>query len=403
MPFGKQFFSVGSPAGLALGDTVRTAANSTATISFPDGSMSRLGPDTTVMLDSAWLTPAGDLTKVRLVQTAGRTFQTVPSASSSRFRIDTKNLVPGAEGKDFEAEVDLSGNLMLKALREPLAVRSGLLARGQSKTYGANERPKNSAPASDSNDLFLQARRAEEVTAATHAPLGSQQTFIHPGPLTPGSTFSAGSYYTAGGDLTTALSYGGGAMRIAITAPDGRSYPAEGASPLTVRIVNGIAGEYKANVSATNPAVPGGAFAVSFIAENSCNSVSAYPSFRQFVTAGELARAIRDPRLEEPRAQVLARPVEVLTRISGRSRGIPVTVSAVIYHEPPAAAVRLLSFSIGRVPFPVASAGFITAKQFDLIDTDFEIDRVYACGPGFVLEGRGHRYRAGAPTSPPFG
>src|ERR1700747_1606407 len=92
-----------SGQSLDAGSSVRTGETGKATIQFPDGSITRLAPCTTVTLQSAQLTKGGNLKSVTLQQKVGRTMSLVQHlAGGSDFNVVGHAASAEVRGTEFE-------------------------------------------------------------------------------------------------------------------------------------------------------------------------------------------------------------------------------------------------------------------------------------------------------------
>lgn len=98
-------------ASIQIGDSVRTGPDSTAQLTFPDGSMTGLEPGTEVAVARVDFPQAGGAPIVVLEQRLGQTYNRIqPSPDQSQhFKIETPTAVSAVRGTEFIVDVGSSG------------------------------------------------------------------------------------------------------------------------------------------------------------------------------------------------------------------------------------------------------------------------------------------------------
>src|SRR3984893_6409547 len=100
---------------LTAGNSVRTGHAGHAAIQFPDGSNTRMAPDTTVTVTAAQLTHDGKLQSASLVQKVGRTFSSVQHLSNGApFQVGGHSVSASVRGTEFEVLVRTNGTNVIK-------------------------------------------------------------------------------------------------------------------------------------------------------------------------------------------------------------------------------------------------------------------------------------------------
>ncbi|HYM66572.1 MAG TPA: FecR family protein, partial [Patescibacteria group bacterium] len=206
------------------GDSVQTDTKGRASLSLPDGSITRLAGDTQIRLDSTHFAKDGSLHDAHFFQQIGRTLSHVQHlASGASFQVAGQSAVASVRGTLFEVLVNADGSMTVKLFDGTLDFdgRNHIsLTAGQQAT--ADPQGNIGAPTAivpDPNDPFL-SQNAAAAEAATDTTPGTEQDFVG-APLHNGEQQKV-TYSYAGGPLVKAvLGYSGGAMGLTILAPDG--------------------------------------------------------------------------------------------------------------------------------------------------------------------------------------
>jgi len=233
---------------LGAGDSVRTDAKGRASITLPDGTVTRLASDTQVRLDSAHFTKNGNMHDVSLTQQVGRTFTNVQHlVSGATFAVHGKTATASVRGTKFEIYIKTDGTMIVKLFEGTLTLTSGkgsvTLHAGQQVTVapdGTIGQPGPIVP--DPQDPFGPALDASNAVEAGTTP-GTEQDFFG-APLHNGERQTYSYSYAGGNLLKASLGYPGSAMKLTIKAPDGQQYFGTGRSPIVVVINNAPPGIY---------------------------------------------------------------------------------------------------------------------------------------------------------------
>src|SRR5438309_9500258 len=245
---GTDFVAANTGAVAQAGDSVRTDTKGRASIALPDGTLTRLASDTTIKLDSAHFSKAGNLHDVTFSQKVGRTFTNVQHlASGATFDVKGNSATASVRGTKFEIYILPDGTMAVKVFVGTVilhnATGSVTINAGQQATASPNgtiSQPIAIVP--DPNDPFGPALDASNAVAVGTTP-GTEQDFV--GAALHNGEQQQYTYSYAGGSLVKAsLGYPGSAMKLTVQAPDNQKYVATGTLP-TVEVHNAPPGVYK--------------------------------------------------------------------------------------------------------------------------------------------------------------
>jgi len=258
---GTDFVAANTGAVAQAGDSVRTDTKGRASIALPDGTLTRLASDTTIKLDSAHFSKAGNLHDVTFSQKVGRTFTNVQHlASGATFDVKGNSATASVRGTKFEIYILPDGTMTVKVFVGTVilhnASASVTINAGQQAT--ANPNGTITAPIAivpDPNDPFGPALDASNAVAVGTTP-GTEQDFV--GAALHNGEQQQYTYSYAGGSLVKAsLGYPGSAMKLTVQAPDNQKYVATGKLP-TVEVHNAPGGIYKIFVDGVSGLGTGG-------------------------------------------------------------------------------------------------------------------------------------------------
>jgi hypothetical protein len=384
---------------LDAGQMVHVGPDSSALVKFPDGSSTRLAPETTLSVHAAWINTSGVISSAILGQARGRILYSIAGTRDTEFEVLTNAVSYKVRRGVFEVDVYPGGLETIRVFQGEVMPFAGETTRfaedatigaGQQQVYDDKAGPLGSveALAADPADPFVQIQRAEAAAAAIVPTPGTEQTFSSFEPLEFGQTVTAGVYSTGGGDVTALLTSPGSDMRLKITTPEGKVYQGDGPTPLVVKIPAGPPGSYRAEVMATRASAGGEPYAVTFVASNACDSAQQNGYVRKFHAATEVAQSVKIAQVSDVSVSPVTRlGGEVLVGSVATLRGGRVAATALIYATPPTVQILLLSLNVQGFPVPTRAIGLVSATQVTALDAGFRVDRIYACPGGVVIEG----------------
>jgi hypothetical protein len=383
------------------GDTVHTGAGGHAAIQFPDGSFTRMSPDTTVTLTAAQLQKDGTLQSASVNQKIGRTFSSVQHlASGASFKVGGHSVSAQVRGTEFEVLVRSNNTNLIKVFDGTVTVSGGgasvTLTSGQEIDADANGKlsPKRAIQADAQDPYPLTSQCSKAASAGNNA--GTVQSTSGES-LTNGQTATS-TYNSGGGNLTLAFCYPGSLMRVTVTDPDGRAYPKQGAAPLIVKIANGPAGVYKAVVTALDVPATGEAYALTFATDAACASgnVDNGSVVRQTLSNSQIQKALTDSGSTGITLQVRGTsPTSARIFYYSNLGGLPISWTIDFYAATPnlgAVITQVTVRGINVTTQVISKLGSVGGSSISSMPTGFSVDRVYSCnGPGgdgmMVIEG----------------
>ena len=385
-----------SGQSLDAGTSVRTGDTGRATIQFPDGSLTRLAPNTTVTIQAAQLNSAGSLKSASLTEKIGRTFSVIQKlAGGASFSVAGHSVSAQVRGTQFEVVVNSDFSNLFKVF-EGTVVVSGqttiTLNAGQQVAADPNGRLGASGPIqTDRQDPYALER---QCTAAVSpgATAGTIQTTVG-GPISTGQTAEV-DYSSGGGTVSFALCWPGSFMYPVVTSPDGHVYSTRGASGAPLHI-DGPAGLWRAVVHAVD-ASPAEPFAVSFATNNVCGggTLDDGTIVRQVLSNAQLSRNLDQSGSSGITVQVQGTsPNSARVYYSFSGSGVSFSWTIDFYAATP---------DLGFVFTQVIVNGFNITTQLvsrlsqagaavTSVPQDYIVDRVYSCngvdGDTMIIEG----------------
>ena len=393
------------------GDSVRTGETGKATIQFPDGSLTRVAPCTTVTLQSAQLTKDGNLKSVTLLQKVGRTYSVVSHlVGGSDFNVVGHSATAEVRGTEFEVLVRgdcgadhppaaLLGSNLIKVFDGTVTVKgrtSATLKKNQE--IDADKNGKLSAARTiqpEPNDPYALAAQCQASVLSGGASPGTLQVSTGDN-LATGQTAES-DYNSAGGSVSVALCYPGSVMGFAVTDPTGASRSVPHAALTQVFRMDGPPGLWRAMVRAVdvNPAEP---WTVAW----ATNSVCGGPTVDQGGVVHEtLSNAQLASGLANSGSTGITIQVQGVSSNSARIYyysdigGIEISWTIDFYAATPNLGWVLTQVTVRGVNLTTQVVSRLTAAGASIssIPTDFIVDRVYSCvGPdGNTMVIEGHR------------
>lgn len=229
-------------------DTVKTDAKGRAGISLPDGTLVRLAKDTSITLDAAHFTKAGNLHDVHFTQQIGRTFTNVQHlVSGSTFDVAGARATATVRGTKFEVYLKTDGSMIVKVFDGTVILHTAgasvTISAGQQATVNPDGTLTQPIPIQpDPDDPFGPSVLASNQVEIGTTP-GTEQDFVG-APLHNSEQQTYTYSYAGGGIVKASLGYPGSAMKLTVKAPDGQAYTGTGRPPITVTVNNAPAGIY---------------------------------------------------------------------------------------------------------------------------------------------------------------
>jgi hypothetical protein len=124
--------------GLAAGKPVKTGEGARAELTFPDGSIVRVGPSATLKIEGAAFDGKSKEVKVEATLVGGQAWAKVATlvGKDSQFNLKTNNAVAGVRGTVFRVNVDRDEATVVKVYNGAVAVAAPLIAAADN-TAGA--------------------------------------------------------------------------------------------------------------------------------------------------------------------------------------------------------------------------------------------------------------------------
>jgi FecR protein len=387
-----------SGQSLDAGSSVRTGHTGHATIQFPDGSLMRVSPDTTVTIQSAQLSNSGNLKSATIQEKIGRTLSTVQHlAGGASFQVGGHSVNAAVRGTEFEVVVRTDNSNQIKVFdgtvtvngQTTITVNAGEQVDADPNGKLAAKRPIQP----DKQDPFaLASQCGKAVSRGTTA--GTTQTIT-------GDSISTGQtaevdYRSPGGTVSVALCYPGSVMTLSVIDPLGVEHASRtGASPVTSNLT-GPPGLYRAIVHAIN--VPGGEpFAVSFATNVACaaGNVDTGTVVRQTLSTDQLQASMAHSGV-----------TGITIKIQGTSNnsarlyyysnigGTEISWTIDFYAATPNLGAVVTQITVRGVNITTQVVSRLTSANASIsaIPQDYIVDRVYSCAAaGGLMVIEGHR------------
>ena len=386
-----------SGESLEAGSSVRTGHAGHATIQFPDGSLVRMSPDTTVTVQAAQLTNGGNLKSASLLEKIGRTLSTVQHlVGGANFQVGGHSVSAEVRGTQFEVVVRPDASNQIKVFDGSVTVRgqtTATLKAGQQLDADSNGKlgtPRTIQP--DKQDPFALAAQCTQVVSRGST-AGTQQT-------TTGENLSTGQtaevdYRSPGGTVSVALCYPGSFMTLSIIDPTSVEHASRnGASPVQASL-NGPPGLYRAIVHAIDVA-GGEPFAISFATNAACASgnVDLGGSVRETLSNAQLSQSLSESGVTGVTIQVQG-VSSTSARIYYYSNlgGTELSWTIDFYAATPNLGWVLTQITIHGINVTTQVTSKLTSanQSISSIPTNYIVDRVYSCvssdGDMMVIEG----------------
>lgn len=381
----------GNPAipGQALnaGNTVATQAGGHAAIQFPDGSLVRMLPGTTVTLTALQLQKNGNLQSASVVQKVGRTFTNVQHlVGGATFQVGGHAVSAQVRGTQFEVLVRPDGTNRIWVFVGTVTVAGTTnvrLTAGQEIDADANGRLSNQRSNQfDSQDPFPMTSQCTNA-ASSGSTAGTLQTSTGDS-LTNGQTAES-DYYSPGGNLSLVFCYPGSVMSVAVTAPNGAVYSREGPPPITLKIANGPPGLYKAVVRAINVAAGGEPYSIAFATDAPCTpgNVDNGATVRETLSNSQIANALAEAGSTGVTLQVQGTsPTSARIVYYSNLGGLPLSWTIAFYAASPNLGAVITQVTVRGINVTTQVISRLTSfggNSISSIPSGFIVDRVYSC------------------------
>ena len=386
-----------SGQSLDTGSSVRTGSTGHATIQFPDGSLMRMSPDTTITIQAAQLTNSGNLKSATIQQKIGRTLATVQKlAGGATFSVGGHSVSAEVRGTEFEVLVRPDQSNQIKVFDGSVRVSGQTtVTLNANQQIDVDRNGKLGPPAAiqpDKTDPFALSRQCANAVSSGASP-GTLQITTGEN-LATGQTAEVG--YNASGDLVfAALCYPGSFMTLSVFDPQGREHSSRnGTSPVTGHLSTGP-GRYRAVVHAID--VPGGEpYVVAFASNAACTpgNVDTGSVVRETLSNSQLQQS-----LSESGASGISIQVQGVSSTSARLYyysnigGTEISWTIDFYAATPNLGWVLTQITIRGINVTTQVMDRITSAGASVssIPTDYVVDRVYSCvgsgGNMMVIEG----------------
>jgi len=378
---------------------VRTGHAGHAAIQFPDGSLIRMSPDTTVTVTAAQLNKDGTLRSAGVTEKVGRTLSNVQHlASGASFHVGGHSVSAEVRGTQFEVLVRANGTNLIKVFEGSVTVTGATtitLTAGQEVEVDANGRLSTPRPIQpETQDPYPLAVQCSRANSSGTTP-GTTQTSSGDG-LVNGQTAEQ-DYDSPGGNLTVAFCYPGSLMSVTITDPSGAQHLAQGKSPVMVKIPNAPPGRYKALVRGLDVPAGGEPYALTFATDAACaeGNVDTGGVVRQTVSNAQIAQTLSQAGASGVTLQVKGTsPNSARIYYYSELGGNPISWTIDFYAATPSLGVVLTQVTVHGVNITTQLVSRLPqATGQSGVSIDFSVDRVYSCtgsGGGMIVI-EGHR------------
>lgn len=386
------------------GDSVQTDAKGRASVTLPDGTLTRLASSTTIRLDSAHFTKNGNLHDVKFTQQIGRTLTNVQHlVSGSTLDVAGAHATATVRGTKFEVYIKTDGTMIVKVFQGTVILHNG----SGSVTINAGEQAQANPDGSltqaepiqpDPDDPFGPAVLASAAVEVGTTP-GTEQDYIG-APIHNGEQQQY-TYSYAGGDLVKAsLGYPGSAMKLTVKAPDGQAYVGTGAPPITVVVNNAPAGIYTLLV--------GGVSGLGSVGEEPFLAVAAVEAcvsadidqngaIHRGYTAQDLVQAVQQSGQSSGLSNLslsisASSAAGAIITGSGSYNGVGWSGSVVLVARNGSLAIQPVSGSMFGLSVPaqqvVQQIAQIVGANPSAISPGFSVDRLFTCSSVLMVDGR---------------
>ena len=394
------YMPAASGQSLDAGSSVRTGDTGHATIQFPDGTLTRLSPDTTVTVQAAQLSNGGQLKSATLLQKIGRTLSVVQHLTGgATFNVGGHSVSAEVRGTEFEVLVRGDGSNLIKVFDGTVKVSGKTtvtLTKGQqvdADKNGTLSAPRAIGP--DKQDPYQLVAQCENAVSGGGNSAGTMQVTTGEN-LATGQTAEA-DYESGGGIVSVALCYPGSFMTLSVTDASGVVHASRQSGSPVVGHIDGPPGLWRAIVRAVD--VPGGEpWAVAWATNAVCGGqkVDTGTSVREILSNAQLSSGLADSG-----ATGITIQVQGVSNSSARIYyysnigGVELSWTIDFYAATPNLGAVLTQITVKGINVTTQVVSRLTASGASIssIPTDYIVDRVYSCvGPeGNTMVIEGHR------------
>jgi FecR protein len=388
------------------GDSVKTDTAGRASITLPDGTVTRLASETTIRLDAAHFTKSGNMHDVSLTQQIGRTFTNVQHlVSGASFDVRGKAATASVRGTKFEVYIKSDGTMIFKLFDGTLLVTSSKGSVTLHAPPGVQvtvDPDGNIGPVGpivpDPNDPFGPALDAANAAQVGTTP-GTEQDYIG-APLHNGERQTYTYSYAGGNLVKAALGYPGSAMKLTVKAPDGQPYVATGRSPIVVVVHNAPPGIYTVIVDGVSGLGSAGEepfVAVASVEECKSADIEQFGAVHRGYTAQDLITAVQQSGQANGISNLglTISPNTVAGAIisaKGTYSGFAWSGSAVLVAQNGRFAILPTGGTIFGMNVParqvVDQVAAVIGQDPSNISPGFYVDRVFSCSSVLMVDGQ---------------
>jgi hypothetical protein len=385
------------------GDTVKTDDKGRASITLPDGTVTRMAKGTSFTVDAAHFNKTGTLHDVTLAQQIGRTFTNVQHlVSGATFNVKGKSATASVRGTKFEVYIKADGTMIVKLFQGTITVFSD---KG-SVTFSAPQQVEVSADGTigqpgpiipDPDDPFGPEINAQDAVSVDTTP-GTEQDFIGP-VLHDGESTTTTYSYAGGHTIKASLAYAGSAMKLTAKAPDGKQYVQTGKLP-TIVIDNAPSGIYTFIIDGISGLGPSGEqpfLAVASVEDCKSADVAQNGAVHRGYTAADLVSAVElsggVPGVSNLSVNIAENQVfGAIIGGKGSYNGLGWTGSVVVVPNNFRLDIMPISGTVLGVNVPAAT---VVQQVANAIGQDpsnvyigFNVERLFTCSSVLMIDGR---------------